>query len=138
MTKSDEDFDQFAFAAFAAIAAFASARIEKLANGVRWWAQRHPPTGIWGGDVECRHLWDEYRAEKVNGPTEALASAWVSTFQPHIAHSIGGLPHHDAVLITIAGQWQQDDFRDQNGRTVDPDLISQLVWQRLSVMAGET
>ena len=121
----DDAVENFFFAAQRAIGRFAHLELARLAKQVRDDVQLYPPSGI-DGDYEYRNLWDEYCREIADGPSMA-ESAWEQTLQPHITHRVGELPHPTAVLLTIAAQWDEDDFEYQEGGSRDDDRIYRAV-----------
>lgn len=122
----------------ATIRAFARTRFLALAEELAADLRTRPSTDIYGDDIGAKSLWDEYCYERRNGPTLELLDAWSSILDPLAADLIDRTSHEEAVLLTIAEEWQNgvDDPDDSESEPYsNPDLIAQAVLQQLHSLA---
>ena len=129
--RDDELFDRFVSATLRALTDFADREYYSLALKVRYDLRRHQPSFVYGEDSHPRHLWDEYCFEVQEGPTPQLEWSWGHTIQPYVTHRIEQLPSEVAVLLTVASQWDADQFELQDGALRSDELISRGIWGAL-------
>src|SRR5262249_16662029 len=103
---------------------FARTEIVRLAQGVIEMLRSRPATGIFG-DVNARHMWDEYCWALQEGPFDVdmgwdevrlgtLSDAWDGTVRAFVSGEVEKLPGHALVFLSVkAFQEDSDMEKDQ-------------------------
>ena len=131
-------YDCFPCAAGGAIRAFSQSRFDAMAAKLVHHLRRVSATGIYGGEIPHRTLWDEYCHEAQYGLGDPeIEQGWRETLSPFLANAIARVTQEEAVLLTIGAVWeldQEDQFGPLGARC--DDLIRECLEHTLRVIAG--
>lgn len=86
---------------------FARNEFGAYARKIIYRMRRFPASGIYGCDLKHKTLWDEYRYEQDNGPSEPLVDmAWNETLRPYFDEVLKSIPADTAILLSIYSVWE--------------------------------
>ena len=131
MSDTDEDWNNALERTHEAVRRFARNEFDALARKIIYRMRRFPASGIYGGDVNHRTLWDEYRYEQHNGPSEPLVvTAWDETLRPYFDEIVKSIPAATAILLSIYSVWELEDSLEICG-SAWPDGIRDVLEKSL-------
>jgi hypothetical protein len=130
------ELDDFLWLMPTAISRFTDRELQQLAKKIRFTLQRSPASGIFGHSKH-KNQWHEFCYHAHYGPPE-LDWAFDQLVEPLINYRVEQLDPADAVMMTLARQWDEDDFESQDGKTMSPDLLRSAMRGALDQLALDT
>lgn len=133
---SEPDFDEQLFRLAVRLG---QERLRAVADYAEWWCRRRGASGVFGDDIEPRHLWDEFRHDTQTGPAEALEWAWDYDLKFIIRDRLNTLGETERSFVALAAQFQQGEaMRDLlHAFRWNSDIAEAAVMAELRSKAGE-
>ncbi len=114
-----------------AVRKFARDELDTYTRKITYRMRRFPAVGIYGGQGH-KTLWDEYRYEQHNGPSDPqIVTAWVETLRPYLDEILESIPGATAILLSIYSVWELEDSLEICGSNW-PDGIRDVLEKSLS------
>jgi len=89
--------------------------------------RRFPASGIYRDEFKHKTLWEEYRHEQDNGPSEPLVvMGWNETLKPYFDEVLKSFRADTAILLSIYSVWELEGPLEICG-SIWPDGIKEVL-----------
>jgi len=94
--------------------------------------RRFPASGIYRDEFKHKTLWEEYRHEQDNGPSEPLVfMGWNETLKPYFDEVLKSFRADTAILLSIYSVWELEGTLEICG-SIWPDGIKEMLEEFLA------
>lgn len=110
-----------------AVRKFARSEYSTAARRIIHRMRRFPASGIYRGEFKHKTLWEEYRHEQDNGPSEPLVvMGWNETLRPYFDEVLESFRADTAILLSIYSVWELEGPLEICG-SIWPDGMKEIL-----------